>query len=260
MIARRISIAALAALLALPAQAQVPENVAEIGIVPGWRDSDGRHVAGLSIRLAHGWKTYWRAPGEGGIPPVFNWSGSSNITGVDIHYPVPEVFHQNGLRSIGYKDSVLFPLLIDTQDASGPIRLQGEIEIGVCEEICIPITFRVAAELMPEKQHSGPLAAALNDRPAAGSALRCEISPIADGLRVGVETDMAPMGGEEVAIVEAGESGLWISEALVSRSGATLRAEVEMVPPNAKPFALARSDVRLTILGGGQAVESLGCD
>ena len=82
MIARRISIAALAALLVLPAQAQVPDSVAEIGIVPGWRDSDGRHVAGLSIRLAPGWKTYWRSPGEGGIPPVFNWSGSSNISGV----------------------------------------------------------------------------------------------------------------------------------------------------------------------------------
>lgn len=260
MIARRISIAALAALLALPVQAQVPDNVAEIGIVPGWRDSDGRHVAGLSIRLAPGWKTYWRAPGEGGIPPVFNWSGSSNIAGVDIHYPVPEVFHQNGLRSIGYKDSVLFPLLIETHDGTGPIRLQGEIEIGVCEEICIPVTFRIAADLMPDRQHSQSLTAALNDQPDAGSPLRCEILPIADGLRVGVETDMVPMDGEEVAIVEAGESGLWISEAQVSRTGVTLRAEVEMVPPNAKPFALARSDVRLTILGGGRAVESLGCD
>ena len=260
MIARRVSIAPLAALLALPVSAQVPDNVAEIGIVPGWREADGRHVAGLSIRLAPGWKTYWRAPGEGCIPPVFNWSGSTNIAGVDIHFPVPEVFHQNWLRSIGYKDSVLFPLLIDTHDDTGPIRLTGEIEIGVCEEICIPVTFHVAAELKPERQHSQSLTAALNNRPDVGSPIRCEISPIADGLRVGVETQMAPIGGEEVAIVEAGEAGLWISEALVSRSGATLRAEVEMVPPNAKPFALARSDVRLTILAGGKAVESLGCD
>lgn len=256
----RIISAALAALVSVPAAAQVPDDVARMGIVEGWRDSEGRHVAGLSIRLAPGWKTYWRAPGDGGIPPVFNWSGSSNVADVDVLYPVPEVFLQNGLRSIGYKDSVLFPLLIEPRDRSDAISLHGEIEIGVCEDICIPVTFRISAQLLPTKQDSAALSAALNDRPEIGGALRCEISPIADGLRVGVETDVEQMGGEEVVVVEAGESGLWISEADVSRSGATLRAEVEMVPPDARPFALARADVRVTILAGGKAIEALGCD
>mgnify|MGYP001813246446 CR=1 FL=1 len=240
--------------------ALVVDDVAEVSIVPGWRDADGRHVAGLSIKLAPGWKTYWRAPGEGGIPPLFNWSGSSNIEDVDVQFPTPRVFDQNGIRSIGYKDSVLFPLLIDTKDSAGTIRLRGEIEIGVCEEICIPVTLRISAELLPSGERSATLDSALKDRPSVGGELRCVISPISDGLRVEVETDMRKMDGEEVAIVEAGESGLWISEASVSRRGVTLRAEVEMVPPSAKPFALARSDVRLTVLAGGEAVEALGCD
>lgn len=250
----------LAALMALPAAAQVPDNVAQVGIVSGWRDDDGRHVAGLSISLAPGWKTYWRAPGDGGIPPLFNWSGSSNVVDVDVHYPVPDVFYQNGVRTIGYKDHVLFPLVIEPRDVGGAIRLTGEIEIGVCEEICIPVGFTVSAELTPTRGSSPALAAALKDRPSVGGALRCEISPIADGLRVNVETDMQPMGDREVAVIEAGESGLWISQAEVARSGMTLRAEVEMVPPTAKPFALARSDVRLTVLANGRAVEALGCD
>lgn len=246
--------------MALPAVAQVPDNVVQIGIVPGWRDDEGRHVAGLSISLAPGWKTYWRAPGDGGIPPLFNWSGSSNVTDVEVRYPVPEVFYVNGMRTIGYRDHVLFPLVIDPKDSAGDIRLSGQVEIGVCEDICIPVAFTIAAELHPVRQDSAALSAALNDRPVAGGSLRCEISPIVDGLRVGVETDMAPMGSDEVAVIEAGESGLWISEASVSRTGATLRAEVEIVPPNAKPFALARSDVRLTILAGGEAMEMIGCD
>ena len=187
----------LSALLAVPAVAQVPDNVARVGIVPGWRDEDGRHVAGLSISLAPGWKTYWRAPGEGGIPPLFNWSGSSNVADVEVRYPVPDVFHQNGVRTIGYKDRVLFPLLIQPQDTAGTIRLTGEIEIGVCEEICIPVAFTVSAELTPAGRQSQALTAALNDRPTVGGSLRCEISPIADGLRVNVETDMQPMGGQE---------------------------------------------------------------
>lgn len=251
---------ALSLLLALPAVAQVPDNVARVGIDPGWRDDDGRHVAGLSISLAPGWKTYWRAPGDGGIPPLFNWSGSSNVADVEVRYPVPDVFQQNGIRTIGYQDRVLFPLLIKPHDAAGTIRLTGEIEIGVCEEICIPVAFSISAELTPVRRESAALTAALADRPSVGGTLRCEISPIADGLRVNVETDMQPLNGQEVAVIEAGETGLWISEADVARSGLTLRAEVEMVPPTAKPFALARSDVRLTVLGGGQAVESLGCD
>lgn len=252
--------AALAALLALPALAQVPDNLAEVTIVPGWRDAEGMHVAGLSIRLAPGWKTYWRAPGDGGIPPLFNWSGSTNLTDVEVRFPVPEVFDLNGVRTIGYKVGVLFPLLIRPGDSSAPIRLAGEIEIGVCEDVCIPVSFTILAELSTVGQTSEALSAALDDRPDPGGALRCEISPIADGLRVAVETDTSPLGDAEVAVVEAGEAGLWISAASVRRRGGTLRAEVEMVPPTAKPFALARSDVRLTVLGNGHAVETLGCD
>ena len=127
-------------------------------------------------------------------------------------------------------------------------------------QICIPITLRVSADLPASGTSSDALDAALRDRPTIGGELRCEITPIADGLKVGVETDVPPMQGEEVAIIEAGESGLWISEATVDRRGVTLRAEVEMVPPTAQPFALARSNVRLTVLAGGKAVEALGCD
>ena len=253
-------ITAFSVALALPAAAQVPDDLAQAAVLTGWRDADGRHVAGLSIRLAPGWKTYWRAPGDGGIPPAFNWSGSSNIAGVDVHFPVPEVFHQNGLRSIGYSDQVLFPLLISTSDRSAPVRLRGEIELGVCEEVCIPVTLRIDADLAPGGARSETLNAALRDRPAAGGTMACDITPISDGLLVGVVTEMKPAPGEEVAIVEAGETGVWISQAEVSRDGHSLRAEVEMVPPSAQPFALARSDVRLTVLSGGEAVEILGCD
>ena len=252
--------AALAVLMALPATAQVPDDVVRVSIVPGWRDADGRHVAGLWVRLAPGWKTYWRAPGDSGIPPVFDWSGSANIADMRVHYPVPSVFRQNGIRAIGYKDAVLFPLLIETRDADGPVRLRGEVELGVCEEICIPVSFRFDTDLTTGDGDWPELRAALADRPRAGGALRCDIAPISDGLRVGIETDLAPGDGEEVAVVEAGEAGLWISEADVTRQGATLRAEVEMVPPDARPFAISRSEVRLTVLSGGQAVESEGCE
>ena len=177
-----------------------------------------------------------------------------------MRFPVPDVFYQNGMRAIGYKDLVIFPLLIKTSDPSAPIRLRGEIELGVCEDICVPVTLIFDADLPSSGSGSDPLRAALGDRPQKGDAMHCEITPITDGLRVAVTTDMAPMGTDEVAVIEAGERGLWISEASMVRDEGTLRAEVEMVPPNAQPFALARSDLRLTILAEGRAVEITGCN
>lgn len=257
---RYLFAAACAALFAPAAQAQVPGDVVQISILPGWREADGRHIAGLSIRLAKGWKTYWRAPGDGGIPPEFNWSGSSNLAGAEVRFPVPEVFDQNGLRSIGYRGEVIFPLVLQAERPGDPIRLEGEIEIGVCEEVCVPVSARVMAELPAPGADSGLLRAALADRPQPGAGMDCEISPISDGLVVRITTRIAPMADDEVAIVEATETGLWISQAALSRDGQSLTAEVEMVPPDAKPFALARGDVRLTVLAGGRAVEIEGCD
>lgn len=251
--------AAWSACSALAALAQVPKDVVEVSILPGWREADGSHVAGLSIRLADGWKTYWRAPGDGGIPPNFNWSGSKNLGAVEVRFPVPRVFEQNGLRSIGYDQAVVFPLLIQTKQAGRPVVLEGEIDLGICEEVCVPITARVFAELPPAGKASEPLLTALNDRPERGGEMTCAIDPIVDGLKVAVRTTMVHMPGE-VAIVEASEAGLWISEATLSREGHDLTAVVEMVPPDAKPFALARSDVRLTILAEGRAFEFEGCD
>lgn len=254
----RLALFCLAA-LAAPAFAQVPTDLARGELQPGWREG-GTHVAGLTIRLQPGWKTYWRAPGDAGIPPSFNWSGSDNIRSVRVQFPVPEILDQNGLRSIGYHDEVTFPLWIEPQDSTRPISLAGEIEIGVCEDICVPVTLRVRADLPLEGKPGGRLARSIADRPETGAALRCEITPIRDGLRVAVATALPRMRGEEVVVIETGSPEIWVSTPEVRRQGGTLSAEVEMVAPTAQPFALARADLRMTVFAGGRAVESLGCD
>ena len=245
-------------LLASPALSEMPDNLARAEISPGWREGSS-HVAGLTIRLAPGWKTYWRAPGDAGIPPSFNWSGSGNVAGVRVQFPVPDVFSQSGMRSLGYADQVTFPLYIRARDADAPIRLRGEIAIGVCEEICIPVTLRLKAELPARGARDAALAALMNDRPKSGGPLTCEITPIADGLRLSASVSMPRLGADEVAVIETGDPTVWVSAPVLSRKGGRLRAEVELVAASAKPFALARSDVRMTVMAGGRAVEMLGC-
>lgn len=247
-----------------PAQAQIPDDVATLDVRPGWRQSNGTHMAALDIDLAEGWKTYWRSPGDGGIPPRLMLEPNPNIRSVRIAWPVPQVFFQNGLRSVGYTNGVVLPLAVQTLSKSAPATLKGRIEIGVCEDICIPVTFPIDIELPATGKDDPTIRAALADRPIPGrdagvSSARCSVIPIADGLRVSATVEMPQLAKTEATVLELMGQQVWISEAETERSGTRLVATAEMVPPDGQPFALDRSTVRITVIGGGRAVDIRGC-
>ena len=263
---RTIIFALLAVFLSIPAAiAQVPANIAVAEVLEGWRDADGRHYAALSIRLAPGWKTYWRTPGTAGIPPVFDWAASENVEDVTVAFPVPKVFEQNCLTSIGYADQVVFPLTVRPSNSDEDIALRGQLLIGVCQDICVPMELELTATLQVNaSRRSATITQAMKDRPmTAGEAgvrgVGCEIVPISDGLRMTARVSLPRMGRTEVAVVELADRSIWVSEPLVRRDGTTLIAEADMVPPNAQPFLLSRADVRITVFGGGRAVDIQGC-
>jgi DsbC/DsbD-like thiol-disulfide interchange protein len=122
-------IALIFAALASSAAAQdVPDNVARADLLPGWQNPDGTRTAALRLTLAPGWHTYWRSPGEAGIPPRFDWTGSRNLTSVALHWPQPQIFDQNGLRTLGYEGDVILPIDV-TAAADGPVTLNTTIEL-----------------------------------------------------------------------------------------------------------------------------------
>src|SRR5262249_6502744 len=94
--------------------------------------------AGVEIKLASGWKTYWRYPGDSGVPPRFDFTGSQNVKSVDVAYPAPHRFNDDSGITIGYKDSVIFPLSIQPQDARKPVLLRVKLDYAVCEKLCVP--------------------------------------------------------------------------------------------------------------------------
>src|ERR1700742_4286301 len=97
-------------------------------------------LGGIAFQLQPGWKTYWRTPGDSGVPPRFDFSKSENIEAVTVMWPAPTKFDDGaGGHSLGYHDQIVLPLRIVAKNADKPVTLRANINYAVCERICIPV-------------------------------------------------------------------------------------------------------------------------
>ena len=103
--------------------------------VPGAGNTD----ALLQVDLNPGWKTYWRDPGDAGVPLQLDFSASRNAKLVDVLYPVPKRFDDGVTIWAGYDRPVAFGLKLERPDSASPVSLKGSVFIGVCEKICVPV-------------------------------------------------------------------------------------------------------------------------
>lgn len=252
--------------MAVPAAAQDRFDTPVAGdVLPGWVQSDGTRIAALRLTLAPGWKTYWRAPGDAGIPPQFDWSASENLARVTVDWPAPKVFDQNGYRSVGYENTLIIPLRIEANTSGQPVQLEAQMDLGICSDVCIPHQLEFSAEITSEAQTPTPaIAAALAERPYTASeagvrAAVCAVRPTSDGLRIAASVTMPSAGGEEYVVIEPGLDEVWVSEAKTTRSGNTVTAVSEMVHIAGGAIALDRSNIRITVLGNKYAVDVRGC-
>ena len=256
-------IALLACIAASSSQAGPADGVAEVSILPGWTTNAGTHMAAIRISLLPGWKTYWRAPGDAGIPPHIDFSASQNVAAAQFHWPTPSVFDDAGMRSIGYTDGVTVPIELTPQD-DGAITLAGTMIIGVCEEICVPVQLSFDAMLPRGGARDSAIVASLIDRPytsdeAGVTDVVCSISPMENGLTVTATLTMPPAGGHEVVVMEANDPMVWVSESDVTRRGDQITATSDMIHANADAFALDRSALRFTVFGADRVVDVQGC-
>jgi DsbC/DsbD-like thiol-disulfide interchange protein len=112
--------------------------------------------SGIAITLEPHWKTYWRVPGDGGIAPSFDISGD-NVKSVRVDYPVPNRLVAESGTTLGYMDTVVFPIAITPLDAEKPVKTNLNAFFGVCEEVCIParftadVKFEAAAAAAPDQ-------------------------------------------------------------------------------------------------------------
>jgi DsbC/DsbD-like thiol-disulfide interchange protein len=227
--------------------------------------------AGVEVRLAAGWKTYWRYPGDSGVPPVFDFSKSENAKSVSILWPAPHRFEYEGGASIGYKGDVTFPVHVVPENPRRPVTLRLAMEYAVCEKLCIPARGQVVLELASASSTNG-LASAPNDsRLAAAEARTPKPARVGDATPFGIVAvrqepgqphprivvEVAAPAGAALDLFAEGPTPEWALPLPDPVPGAPagrrwFAFDLDGAPPGVDPTGAA---LRLTLVSGDNAVE-----
>lgn len=152
----RISTAAALALLASAARAEdgvgawVAADEAEarlVSAVAAVAPGVSSIPLGLHLRIAEGWRIYWRTPGAAGMPPQFDWSASVNLDQVTLGWPAPRRFEAFGQQSYGYTGELIFPIVASLLRPGEPLGLRLALTYLICREVCMPGEATVALDL-----------------------------------------------------------------------------------------------------------------
>ncbi|MGO8089660.1 protein-disulfide reductase DsbD domain-containing protein [Rhizobium leguminosarum] len=114
-------------------------------------DAGGKIRAALQIEPKPGWITYWKEPGNSGIPPQIAIAAESGVTLDAIAYPVPKHFFNGAIEDIAYDAPVTLPLSL-TAAGKGPVSIDAAAFIGICKDICIPFQANLQLKLGPAIQ------------------------------------------------------------------------------------------------------------
>lgn len=146
------------------AQAEIGPNAAVDGRLVAAVDGVGdleAVPAGLHVLLPTGWKTYWRSPGDAGLPPSVDWSASRNVAAVDVAWPAPHRFQLFGLETFGYEHEVVFPLTVTPEQTGAPVHLAGTADLLVCSDVCVPAVLDLTLDVPAGAASADPIAANL---------------------------------------------------------------------------------------------------
>jgi DsbC/DsbD-like thiol-disulfide interchange protein len=219
-------------------------------------------LGGIAIQLQPGWHTYWRTPGDSGVPPRFDFGKSENIEAVTILWPAPTKFADGaGGVSLGYQKQVVLPLRIVAKNADKPVTLRADINYAVCEKLCIPVeaSTELAFTSVASTEDS-TLSAALDavPKPATiGDPNPLTIRDVKRDGKTGVLVDVAAPDAKDVSLFVEGPTPDWalpVPKLLEHGPPGVKRFAFDLdgLPPGANPDGAA---LKLTLVGGERAYE-----
>lgn len=171
---------------------------------------DGTTLVALEIDMPHGTNTYWRVPGETGIPTQFDFSASSGVADYEALWPFPLLETKTGFVDFVYRGPTVLPVELKLDGA--PVDLKLDVVMGVCSDICVPVMVSFALPLSfaaPDRAQGLRIAQALALTPLPWTDPRDPIDVVvfdaaADALAVSIGD---PRVDPSSLIADAGEGG-----------------------------------------------------
>jgi DsbC/DsbD-like thiol-disulfide interchange protein len=222
-----------------------------VRLIGGMLEPAGTLMAGISIALQPGWKTYWRMPGDSGIAPEFTWTRSRNLAGAEVFMPAPDRLSDGFGDILGYHGEVVFPVRVTPVNVRAPVDLVLDLAFGVCERVCIPAQTSASAAI----GRASPMAA---DVAAITASLARVPRPAPAGTAVeGWTVDRAAgearfralvPGGARHAVVETLQGPALPLPRIEAHAGGSLSAVVTIT-------AAHKGAARVTVIGAHAAIE-----
>lgn len=227
----------------------------QVRLLSGGRQGES-WLSGVQITLDEGFKTYWRNPGESGLPPSFDWSASENVESVEVQWPAPKRHEDAAGVAYVYSHEVVLPVVVKPKVADKPVKLALVVDYGVCKDICIP----AHADLSMALTEAGPQRAAIETfmakvprRQAVGA--QGELTVLSVQPRNGAKPELsvsvlAPSGEKPALFAEAPDN--WYVSTSTADADNRFTVTVEEKPKDASgPVPLT-----LTLVAGDKAIET----
>ncbi|WP_349744589.1 protein-disulfide reductase DsbD family protein [Roseateles cavernae] len=149
---------------------------------------------GLLIKHQPHWHTYWRNPGDSGLPTRMDWQLPAGVTVGEIQWPTPQRLPVGPLVNYGYEGELLLavPLTIGPEFKGGSLKLQMLADWLVCKEVCIPESGEFSLDLPAAAATAGHAAQFERARAGLPQALQARIAAAVEGPQLALRIDGLP--------------------------------------------------------------------
>ncbi|MES2960064.1 MAG: thioredoxin family protein [Pseudomonadota bacterium] len=161
---------------------------------------------GLQIDHQPHWHTYWKNPGDSGLPTTLDWRLPSGVTAGDIAWPTPKKLPVGPLVNYGFEGRLLLPVPLDVGPSFNGDALDVKLSAQwlVCKDVCIPQQGEFALTIPARASTALHAAAFATARaamplPAPGAQAHAELVDDAKTLRVKLTGLPAALHGRELA-------------------------------------------------------------
>ena len=240
------------------------ENI-EISFLKAW-DSKEATLYALFIKMKKNWKTYWKYPGDSGFSPEFKIIESNNLKKIEILWPTPKVFFENGSVINGYKKELILPIFFYKEKSSKKIDFKINFLMGFCDDICIPIKFIINSKNalktneLKNKLVSNSLEKMPQDLSNSKNLIECEVKKINKKMKLISKFDSNFFSNNhsiDQLILEYLDGQIWFSEISKTNERFEFLSTVNSFEDN--NFFLDKSKIEYTIITRSGGFQQKGC-